>query len=724
MPKTMTRRCAPAALLAALSFLPLTASARIAPELGAWSETVWKAAQAHEGGDALELLFSPPAAVADAGVVGLNTRLEEAKKNAVAWEEKRIARLDELHTKLSEEGVELTEALRHANEMLELEPTRDAVLNDPHVIGLVTRAEAAAAKAEEDHRWLEALELYSRLSLLFEVEGTYEEDVLRNAQRLQMLRLYTPQLLHEMQSAQRVAEGEEPLPPFNPLGEDWQVKLADISEEMVVHPIARADISQVDDVALSEMMLSGFRAVRTMASTDDLSRVFPGLADAADRAEFFEFLDASITQISEAPNRETQKKAVERIEALLSVGEHTVGLAPEVLLHEFGNGAMGALDEYSTIVWPDELKQFKRSIEGKFTGVGIQITLNDSKVLEVVTPLQGTPAARAGVRSGDRIVSVNGSPTLGFTLNQAVDRITGPEGTAVELEVERDGHDGPIKISLVRAEIPIHSVKGWERTGPGEMDWDWMIDGDNKIGYIRLVQFSNETTGDLHQAINELKLQGAKGLILDLRYNPGGLLDEAVSVANTFMATDQVVVFQEDGQGFVKEEQRARKSAAIYPTQPLVVLINEGSASASEIVAGCLQDYGRAILVGETSFGKGSVQNVFPLDNERAMFKLTTQYYRLPGGRLIHRRPQQVNHGVEPDVAVNMLPDQVLESLKLRNEADVMVVDAAGNPDPTAERPDPEKLLTEGYDPQLATALLLLQSKVGVERHLQAASAR
>lgn len=349
--------------------------------------------------------------------------------------------------------------------------------------------------------------------------------------------------------------------------------------------------------------------------------------------------------------------------------------------------------------------------------------------LKVVTPLSGTPAAQAGIRAGDIIRKIDGFDTLGIMLSQAVDKITGPNGTPVTLSIEREGHNDLIDFTLRRATIPIYASKGWDRSGPRETDWDYFIDREAGIGYIRLTQFNETTSAELREAVRQMRSRNRddlKGLILDLRYNPGGLLSEAVAVANYFIDSSGNVVTQEDRRGQVIERQRLRRGRAELADVPLVVLINGGSASASEIVAGALQDYDRAIIVGDRSFGKGSVQNVYTLRGGNAAFKLTTHFYKLPNGRLIHRSPEidRSQWGVVPDVVVEMLPDQVGDSLRLRQDADVIGLDENGRPIADAERPDPRDLLSEGIDPQLETALLLLRSKVYGEKISASRAAR
>lgn len=711
------------ALVAVVGFQWRSAWAGDAQEAGAaggrqalaeWSRDLWSNAQSGRSGRTIDLLEALPRE----GTPGeLHAAVGRYRVNLQRREGDRAQRMDEVRVELKEsaEKSDLFKALKSAIELHTLSRDKSEVLAMPEVRDLVAKAEAEARKAESEGRWLDAHGLFNRLNLLYDEAGTYEADLRRLGQRLVMLRLYAPERLHEMRNTQRRAEGEEALPPFNKVGEDWREKLKDIDEGMVFRSVGSAAQMHVDRVPLNQILTGGYRSVRTMATTADLSAAFPALADAAERDEFVRFLDGRIQALQENAKAADHSEVVVGVRKLLAANANSVRIAPEALLHEFANGAIGELDDFSAVIWPDELAQFERTTEGTFKGVGIQITLNDALELKVVTPLEGTPAARAGIRAGDLIRRIDADSTLGMSLTQAVDRITGKEGTKVILSVEREGAEAPIDYELVRAEIPIFSVKGWLRTGAKETDWDWYIDRANRIGYLRLSQFTNKTTQEMRGAVDQMTAGGLRALILDLRGNPGGLLSEAVGVSSLFVSSG-VVVTQEDNQGHERERQTAAGGQARLGDLPVVVLVNGGSASASEIVAGCLQDYKKAVIVGDRSFGKGSVQNVFAL-GAKAAFKLTTQYYRLPGrdgkpGRLIHKRPKAAIWGIEPDVQVEMLPKQFGEAIQLRQEADIVDFDAQGRLLPRADRPDPSRLLTEGMDPQLETALLLLQTQV------------
>jgi carboxyl-terminal processing protease len=252
-----------------------------------------------------------------------------------------------------------------------------------------------------------------------------------------------------------------------------------------------------------------------------------------------------------------------------------------------------------------------------------------------------------------------------------------------------------------------------------------MIDPANRIGYVRLLQFTDNTTHDLREAVHQMQMQGPlNGLIFDLRFDPGGLLTEAVGVANTFIDRGVIV----STEGLVQPEVKtASPGEAMLKDTNVIVLINEGSASASEIVSGAIRYYAdhddiHALVLGQRSFGKGSVQNVWPLTNDPrgAKMKLTTQYYKLPDGRILHRKPGSVTWGVEPHLKIDMLPDTESDAIKLRTDADVVPIDQNGKVITTAKTPDPQKLLDDGLDLQLQTALAILQAQAAAHSQVQA----
>lgn len=691
-----------------------------------WSDEVWTSAHRGESDSALELLSRIPEGLEGAEAAGLVEALDRYERHIEQRETDRAARLEELEGELAtalEEGDRL-EALTAVLEMHMIEPGEGSILDDARVEGLILESAAAAQDAEREGDWLESYALFNRLRLLTEDDPTrsYRGDDERLRNRIEMLRLYVPEVLHDLQDARRIAEGEDPLPAYNGFGDDWRERLDGVDRDMVKQALQRAAQSHVERKPAWGMLLAGLDRVRTFVTTRDLSAAMPRIGDEAAVAAFEAELDELEARIRREPERIGTYDIRNTIDRLMLANRRTLGIDESAVVHEFGTGATSYLDEFTSFYWPDDLESFNRTASGNFTGVGIQISLNEDMELKVVTPVFGTPAFEAGIKADDLIREVDGHSTTGMGTFQAVQKIVGPEGTVVRLGIEREGEDGLLEFDLRRAVIPLYSVKGWRRNGPEEDEWDWMVDPESGIGYVRLSQFIKGSSEDLRRALHQMQMQGVGGVILDLRYNGGGLLDEAVRVANLFVG-EGTIVTQEDAEGRVRGREQARRGGRVLSSEvPLVVLVNESSASASEIVSGALQDHDRAVIVGQRTFGKGSVQNVFDLARGRAAFKLTTQYYKLPGGRLIHRKDDSVEWGVEPDVEVEALPSQIREWLEVRLDADVVEYDENGELLAGQDRADPGEILERGLDPQLETALLLLEAKIMGERIARRAS--
>ena len=296
-------------------------------------------------------------------------------------------------------------------------------------------------------------------------------------------------------------------------------------------------------------------------------------------------------------------------------------------------GMLETLDPHSAFMPPEVYKEMQEETKGRFEGLGIEITLKEG-ILTVVTPIEGTPAYKAGILAGDLILKIDGEPTKTLTLMESVKRLRGPKGTKVTITIMREGFAKPKDVPLTRDVIPIRSIL-----------YEVM---ENQYGYIRLSHFQEKTDSEFAKALKAVETESKgplKGLILDLRNNPGGLLDQAVKVADRFI--DSGVIVSIDGR---REEQKMKFYAHAQGTMtryPLVVLINHGSASGAEIVAGAVQDSNRGLLVGTQTFGKGSVQTIFPLKDGSGL-RLTTAKYYTPNGRSIH------NKGIAPDILVEV----------------------------------------------------------------------
>ena len=643
--------------------------------------------------------------------------------------------LDEHLTAFDETGsaIELSKALSAAVALQMLYENEDLFFADEKVSHLIEASIAAAKKAESERDWLIASELYYRLDAIHDQAGTFHEDVDRLTRRLTMIRLYVPERLWELRNERRLAEELDGLPPYNSYGDLFTDKLKGIDSVTVRTAIQRAAAQHVSrqskadptGITMNDLILGGIDAVRTMATTTDLAAAFDGFANESARNEFIATLDELHNRYSDQSRMASAYDLRRAVDSMLSASRDTVGVMPEALLHEFGNGAIAELDPYTAIIWPDEVARFQRSTQGEFIGVGIRIQLDELQNITIVTPLEGTPAQRAGLQADDIIKKVDGISAVGLGLDQAVEVITGPPNTEVTLTVERKSEDEAgdevleeLEFTITRAKIDLPSVKGWSKVGPGDDDWDYFLDQDEGIGYVRLTGFTEDTTRDFDRAVQQMKESGLNALVLDLRYNPGGLLDQAVQMASRFVP-EGMVVKTVDASGITQDRQDVRPINPKYSVRdiPVVVLVNEGSASASEIVSGAIQagahqGKNKALVVGARSFGKGSVQNVYMLPGGLSAMKLTTQHYQIDAPRMIHKVPGATEWGIEPDLHVEMLPTQSAEALMLRRDADIFPIDQDGNEIVDAERPDPNSLITDGIDLQVQTALVLLQSQV------------
>lgn len=317
-----------------------------------------------------------------------------------------------------------------------------------------------------------------------------------------------------------------------------------------------------------------------------------------------------------------------------------------VLIEAAINGMLGELDQYSSFIPPRSKTRFNQMMEQEFGGIGITVNTRGGRVT-VISPLPDTPAYRAGIRAGDAIVEVEGVATKGMRLSDAISKLQGPVGRPVTLKVLHAGEDEPQEKTLVRELIKSSTVRG-ERYRD-DATWDYMLQTEPRIGYVRMTNFSRYTYREVKAAVDELVEADMEGLVLDLRFNPGGLLQAAIQIADLFLSEGDIVSVK--GRN-VKERSWAAHELGTYPDFPIAVLVNTYSASASEVLSACLQDNQRALIVGERTWGKGSVQNIIQMEDGDSALKLTTASYHRPSGVNIHRfRGMKVDEtwGVKPD---------------------------------------------------------------------------
>jgi len=399
------------------------------------------------------------------------------------------------------------------------------------------------------------------------------------------------------------------------------------------------------------------------------------------------------------------------LDNVLALNEATVRLPVQPLIAHFVEASLGVLDPYTVIVWPRQVQDFEKLMTNEFTGIGIEISKPKGQ-LTVSSLLPDTPAYRSGLDAGDVIECVDGILTKDMSLICAVKKITGPKGTTVTLGIRRGGKEAQT-LTLTRDRIIVPTVRGWQRTASGS--WLYMLDEKEKIGYVRVTSFSGETAGDLETTLNQLEADGLRGLIMDLRFNTGGLLDSAVNIVDKFISEGLIVRTQPKANMVPAFEHAHRRGT--HPNYPLVILMNSGSASASEIVAGALGDpkYERAVLVGTRTHGKGSVQGITHYPGGGAELKYTMAYYHLPSGQRVKSREDVEKEGtkdwgVGPDVEVELTSEELRQMLDVQRDNDVLVQANREEGRTSVTKRGLEDTLKA--DPQLAVGLLVVKAKL------------
>ncbi len=304
----------------------------------------------------------------------------------------------------------------------------------------------------------------------------------------------------------------------------------------------------------------------------------------------------------------------------------------DTILTNAYRGMLSGLDPYSQYFSPEELEDLKVETEGEFEGLGIEVIVKEG-LLTVITPIVDSPAFKAGILVGDRIIKIDGDSTENMSIREAIKKLRGKIGTKITLTVVHEGDINPVDITIERAKIHVNSIRGAH-----------MVDNEYKIGYLAVTNFQENTVKDMDDAIQTMMKKGMQGLILDLRFNPGGLLNVAVEMVDKFL--DKGVIVSTKGRDKTQNYVYQAHKKGTYPNFPIAVLVNNGSASASEIVAGAIKDHRRGLLVGIRTFGKGSVQSLIPVEDGKAALKLTTARYYTPRGICIHEK------GIEPDIKV------------------------------------------------------------------------
>lgn len=589
-----------------------------------------------------------------------------------------------------------------------------AYAREPWVEELVARCRGEAERCVTQGHWLWAAQFYAPLLRLHEKDEALKE---RYEQALRHARI------------EALYEDEDAL----------KEHIKDVSKDLLTRAVNDINRFYFEEPDLRKAAGGAIDNLIALCETPKIHEFLHGLANGALRDHFVEGLRQRKNEL-ESRRQFGPDDLIGLYNQIWQLNRKSVELPEGLLVVEFMEGVRNELDDYTSIYWPAEAQAFDKSIMGGFEGVGIQLGLDEfSNRLKVITPLENSPALEAGVQPDDLIVAVDGESTKGWDTDDAVRKISGPAGTEVILTMFRPRTGDELAFKLTRRRIVQTSVRGVERI-PGDANaWNYILDKDAGIAFIRMSGFLPTTHGELDRALADARRQGMQALILDVRHNPGGLLDVAIDAVSNFVAFGEVVATQ--GRYESEHLGRAAKRAA-YTDIPLVVLVNEGSASGSEILAGALQDHERAIILGERTFGKGSVQHIRALGND-ARLRLTTALYYLPSGRTPHKRPDADLWGVEPDWEVKLTPkefrrvlEQQRDSYVIHNEEDrenkpltdeerEQRLASYKDDEDNGDKESPTHLTAEDIkrlnadpheapntDPQLETALLLLRVKL------------
>jgi carboxyl-terminal processing protease len=499
---------------------------------------------------------------------------------------------------------------------------------------------------------------------------------------------------------------EEPNTKTPPSYHNWHRSIRGIHQELLVEALDETEHHWVFDLNYNQLLTGGLKMVRLFPRTPMLADAFHRLKVAADVRPFTATIN-HLLKTTESHQTIDTDKMISIWSRLLSADKRTVKIPTGVLVKEFTNGALGTLDPFTDVFWPDQVTQFDKMMEGTFGGVGIQIEPHDG-FLRVVSPLSGTPAWRAGIQSNDLITTVNGKSILGMSLDSVIHMIMGKPGTTVTLGIRRGKNPNLLIFHLKRAQIEVHSVEGFLRN-PETSRWRYMIDPVQHIGYIRVTQFQSDTGREFKRAVKHLLKHHVRGIIIDLRYNPGGLLEIALRMCRMFLKNG--VILSTYGRTSPKQTWYATNHPMVPSDIPMIVLVNQDSASASEIFSGAMHDRHRALIIGHRTYGKGSVQNIIPIGlNHKAILKLTMAHYYLPDGECVERNPHATTWGVQPNIVIPFSPAQLLALQQTWMHAEVL---PNASEKATAKKIDggklPMPIKQEAFDTQLDTALTMMR---------------
>ena len=583
------------------------------------------------------------------------------------------------------------------------ESQKTELLKSPFVTQTFERAKTRAAEFEAQGKWLEAY-----TSCYWWLSEQVDKDN----------KSYSDYAEHLLEKADIAAAFQD-----TPCSSSEE-RFTGINKAMFLRAVSLLNSSYVRVIDYTEMASKSLRRCRLLAEVINSSPEVRAALDSRHRQPhdpqynekltslWSAELSVVLNEINQSPIGISKDKFIDIFEKTLTLNRETLNLPEQVLIAQFTQAALSSLDRYTIMVWPGRRKRFEKEMSNEFTGIGILIS-REKGLLTVASLLPDTPAYRSGLDAMDVIEAVDGVPTKDMTLSCAIKSITGPAGTEVILTVRSPGDSTTHDISIIRARIIVPTIRGWKRTETGQ--WLHMVDDAEKIGYVRLTEFSENTADDLEKVLLQLEAKGLKGLILDLRSNTGGLLNSAFDVSDKFLDRGMIVRTQ-PRRGLWTYLPAHKKQT--HPNYPLVILIDSLSASASEIVAGTLSDpiHKRAVLVGERTYGKGSVQSITSYPGSGARLKYTSAHYYLPSGRVKSRgevkKLNLTNWGVAPDVAVNLTSDELKKLRDLQRDNDILV--KANHNQDSAAAPLNKHTIEEvlSADPQLAVGILILKTKL------------
>ena len=567
-----------------------------------------------------------------------------------------------------------------------------ALLNDLFIKQTVRQAKRIAAEFESKGKWLDAYQkCYGKLAQMYKKDSKYSD--------------YAEQLLDK---ADIVAFLQD-----NPC-ETCEERYEGIDKQMFINAVDFLDSSYVSIIDYRGMAIKGINRCKLLAEviSNPYLETRNKIRDTRCAASLAA-LTAMLDELNESQVSISKDKLIDIFERILVMNESHLGgmgLPPALLIVQFAKGALSSLDPYTVIYWPSQVKKFEKELTNQFTGIGIKFSKEEESP-KVLSVLPDTPAFHSGIEAGDVIVAVDGVGMSRMSPDCVAQSIAGTEGTKVTLTIRHEGEDRTQNITLHRTSIVVPSIRGWQRSETDE--WLYMIDACNKIGYIRISCFDSRTVNDFERTLIQLEEQGLRGLIMDLRSNPGGLLNSAIEIADMFIEEGLIARIQPRCGMPTYISAHNEKT---HPDYPLAVLIDRFTASSSEILAGVLQEpkHNRATVVGERSYGKSSVQSIVSHLGGGAKLKYTTAYYYLPSGQKIKSRStdKKINDedwGVLPDVNVKLRSDELRKIAKMQR-ANESAVNGRLNDAAEVQRFSGRE--TIDADPQLATGILVLKSKM------------